>query len=84
MQPIVTDSPVYPCRKNAYGKSTRYTNCDRYRRADRQGRVDRDMVDELSQQQVTREERRGEKEIIHGVQVDAAQAGHDENHKKEK
>src|SRR5262249_21395293 len=46
--------------------------------------VDRHVVDQVRHEQVEGEERRGQEEVVHGVDVNAADGGDDEHQKEEK
>src|SRR5712692_1392240 len=61
----------------------RHYEKDRYGRADSERQVNRNVIDEISQQQMEGKESRGEEEVIHRMEFDAAQ-GCDDEHQKEK
>src|SRR5260370_14127502 len=56
---------------------------DRYYRRDDKSEMNRNVIDQIREQQVKRKEGSGEKEIIHRMQLDAAQR-RDYEHQKEK
>src|SRR5262245_27272294 len=61
----------------------RYDQRDRDQRADQERDVDRDVVDQISQQQVKAEERRADEEVVHRVQLDPFHGRQHENHEEE-
>src|SRR5262245_4644549 len=61
----------------------RYDQNDRDQRADHEREVDRDVVDQISQQQVEAEERRADEEVIHWVQPDLLHGSQHENDEEE-
>src|SRR5215510_6041186 len=68
----------------AHGQpQVRYDQRDRDQRADQERDVDRDVVDQISQQQVKAEERRANEEVVHRVQPDPLHGRQHENHEEE-
>src|SRR5262245_46624120 len=68
----------------AHGQpQVRYDKRDRDQRTDHERDVDRDMVHQISEQQVKAEERRAYEEVVHRVQPDLLHGGQYENDEEE-